>query len=88
MILVIGIIVDDGIVIGESIWRQREMGLTRLEAAVEGTAAVFRPVLTTIITTILAFAPLFFMSGMMDSFVFVIQCVANTHAHSLNTQLN
>lgn len=75
MILVIGIIVDDGIVIGESIWHQRELGLSPIDAAVEGTAAMFKPVLTTIITTILAFAPMFFMSGTMGSFVFVIPLV-------------
>ncbi len=75
MILVIGIIVDDGIVIGENIWRQRELGLAPLEAAVEGTASVFRPVLTTILTTALAFAPMFFMSGTLGDFVFVIPLV-------------
>jgi multidrug efflux pump subunit AcrB len=75
MILVIGIIVDDGIVIGESIWRQRELGLSPLDAAEEGTASVFLPVLTTIITTILAFSPMFFIPGAMSAFVFVIPLV-------------
>ena len=75
MILVIGIIVDDGIVIGESIWRQRELGVPPLEAAVEGTAAVILPVLTNIVTTLLAFSPMFFIPGAMSGFVFVIPLV-------------
>ena len=75
MILVIGIIVDDGIVIGESIWRQRELGLSPLDAAVEGVSSVLLPVLTTIVTTILAFSPMFFIPGAMSGFVFVIPLV-------------
>ena len=75
MILVIGIIVDDGIVIAENIWRYRENGLAPLDAAVEGTYAVYRPVLTTLITTALAFAPIFFMTGILGSFVYVIPLV-------------
>ncbi|MCP4047067.1 MAG: efflux RND transporter permease subunit, partial [Gammaproteobacteria bacterium] len=75
MILVIGIIVDDGIVIAESIWLFRERGYTPLDAAIHGTAVVFKPVVTTIITTTLAFAPMFFMSGLMGSFVYVIPLV-------------
>ena len=65
MILVIGIIVDDGIVVAENIWRQRELGMSPVDAAVEGTYSVFKPVLTTIITTMLAFAPMFFMTGIL-----------------------
>lgn len=75
MILVIGIIVDDGIVIGESIWRQRELGAAPLDAAVEGTASVLLPVLTNIVTTLLAFSPMFFIPGAMSGFVFVIPLV-------------
>jgi multidrug efflux pump subunit AcrB len=75
MILVIGIIVDDGIVIAENIWQHMEEGLAPLDAAVEGTAAVFQPVLATILTTALAFAPMFFMSGTMGSFIYVIPLV-------------
>jgi multidrug efflux pump subunit AcrB len=75
MILVIGIIVDDGIVVAENIWRQRELGAKSVDAAVEGTHAVFKPVLTTIITTMLAFAPMFFMTGTLGAFVYVIPLV-------------
>jgi multidrug efflux pump subunit AcrB len=72
MILVIGIIVDDGIIISESIAYRRSIGDSPLDAAVNGIKAVFFPVLTTVLTTFLAFAPMFFMSGIMGKFVFVI----------------
>lgn len=75
MILVIGIIVDDGTVLAESIWRQRELGASPLDAATNGTAAVFRPVLTTVITTALAFMPMLFMSGTLGDFIYVIPLV-------------
>ncbi|MDH5619836.1 MAG: efflux RND transporter permease subunit [Gammaproteobacteria bacterium] len=75
MILVIGIIVDDGIVVAENIWHHREHGLAPLDAAVEGTYAVAKPVITTVITTALAFMPMFYMSGMLGDFVFVIPLV-------------
>ena len=75
MILVIGIIVDDGIVVAENIWLHREQGMTPLDAAVEGTASVFQPVVTTLLTTALAFAPMFFMSGTLGDFVYVIPLV-------------
>ena len=72
LVLLIGIIVDDGIIISENIYRRREMGDSPVEAAVNGINEVFFPVLTTILTTFLAFAPMFFMKGMMGKFVFVI----------------
>ncbi len=75
MILVIGIIVDDGIVVAENIWRYREQGMAALDAAVEGAAAVFKPVMTTLATTGLAFAPMFFMTGTLGDFIYVIPLV-------------
>ncbi len=75
MIIIIGIIVDDGIIIAENIQRHRENGATPLDAAVNGLHEVFTPVVTTILTTFLAFAPMFFMSGIMGSFIFVIPLV-------------
>jgi len=75
MIQVIGIIVDDGIIIAENIHRYRERGFAPLDAAVEGISEVFWPVLTTIVTTFIAFAPMFFMSGILGKFIFVIPLV-------------
>jgi multidrug efflux pump subunit AcrB len=72
LILVIGIIVDDGIIISENITFRRHLGDSPLDAAVNGVNEVFFPVLTTVITTFLAFAPMFFIKGMLGKFIFVI----------------
>jgi multidrug efflux pump subunit AcrB len=69
MILVIGIIVDDAIIIAENISKRREMGDSPLDAAVNGTTEVFRPVVTTVLTTFLVFAPMFFMPGIFGKFI-------------------
>ena len=75
MIQVIGIIVDDAIIIAENIHKYRERGYAPVDAAVAGLKEVFWPVTTTIVTTFIAFAPMFFMSGIMGKFVFVIPLV-------------
>ncbi|MFP3860767.1 MAG: efflux RND transporter permease subunit [Bacteroidales bacterium] len=63
IILVIGILVDDGIVIAENIYLYFEKGLSPMKAAVEGTMEVLPAVLTSITTTIIAFTPLLFLAG-------------------------
>jgi multidrug efflux pump subunit AcrB len=75
MIMVLGIIVDDAIIIAENITRRREKGDTPCDAAVNGIHQVFLPVLTTVLTTFLAFAPMFFMTGIFGKFIFVIPVV-------------
>lgn len=75
MVLVIGIIVDDAIIISENIYQKFEQGMSPIDAAVEGVSGVFRPVLTTILTTFAAFAPMFFMPGVLGKFVYVIPLV-------------
>ncbi|MCZ6504051.1 MAG: efflux RND transporter permease subunit [Gammaproteobacteria bacterium] len=72
MVIVIGIIVDDAIIVSENIYRRFELGDSPLDAAVNGLKEVFRPVLTTILTTFLAFAPMFFMPGMLGEFLYVV----------------
>jgi multidrug efflux pump subunit AcrB len=72
MILMIGIIVDDAIIVAENISRRREKGEAPVEAAVEGIREVFRPVVTTVLTTFLVFAPMFFMPGLFGKFLVVI----------------
>jgi multidrug efflux pump subunit AcrB len=69
VIIVMGIVVDDAIVVGENIGRFRAQGFSSQEAAVKGTAQVFMPVVASIITTCIAFVPLFFFSGRFGSFV-------------------
>ncbi len=66
MILVIGILVDDGIVIGENIFQHFEKGKSPMRAAVDGTVEVIPAVVTSIFTTIIAFSPLIFITGRME----------------------
>jgi len=66
MILVIGILVDDGIVIGENIFQHFERGKHPIHAAVDGTVEVIPAVITSVLTTVIAFSPLFFISGNME----------------------
>lgn len=66
MILVIGILVDDGIVIAENIYSHFEEGKPPMKAAVDGTLEVMPAVLTSVTTTIVAFAPLLILSGRME----------------------
>ncbi len=68
MIIVIGILVDDGIVIGENIYHHFEKGKSRIQAAIDGTLEVIPPVVSAIITTILAFSVFFFIDGRMGDF--------------------
>ena len=58
MILVVGILVDDGIVIGENIFTHFEMGKSPLRATVDGTFEVMPSVFTSVLTTIVAFMPI------------------------------
>ncbi len=62
-ILVLGIVVDDAIVVGENIFAHQEMGKTPLQAAVDGAFEIGPPVLITILTTIAAFIPIYFIPG-------------------------
>ena len=69
LIIVLGIIVDDAIVIGENIYRHREEGKSPIEAAIKGTEEVMWPVIVAVLTTIGAFAPLFFITGQIGTFM-------------------
>ncbi|MFW6101699.1 MAG: efflux RND transporter permease subunit, partial [Bacteroidota bacterium] len=64
MILIVGILVDDGIVIGENIFTHFTKGKSPRLAAIDGTKEVLPPVFTSILTTVIAFIPLFFIEGM------------------------
>ncbi len=68
MILVIGILVDDGIVIGENIYQQYEDGVPRMKAAIDGTMQVLPAVFSAILTTIIAFSSFLFIDGRLGDF--------------------
>ncbi len=64
VLLVIGVIVDDAIVVGENIHREVESGRRHgLDAAIVGTQLVLKPVIFGVLTTIIAFLPWAFLSG-------------------------
>ena len=64
-IMVLGIVVDDAIIVGENIYRKQEEGHGSLKAAVDGTLEVGRPVVFAVLTTIVAFWPLTMAEGTM-----------------------
>lgn len=69
LVLTVGMVVDNGIVIVENIYRNRTLGLTRIEAAQRGASEVAWPVITSTLTTLLAFTPLLFWPGMIGQFM-------------------
>ena len=75
LIMVVGIIVDDGIVAGESIFERQVNGDLPLDAAISGTARIAWPVIAAVFTTIISFVPLLFLVGMMRDMVLAIPIV-------------
>lgn len=68
MILVVGILVDDGIVIAENIFSHFEKGKNPYRAAVDGTMEVLSAVTTSVLTTVVAFLPLLLLDGTLEFF--------------------
>lgn len=71
-ILVLGIVVDDAIVIGERVYSHESTDLTHREAAISGTFEVSVPVIFGVLTTMAAFLPLLILEGRMGQFFSVI----------------
>lgn len=68
MIIVIGILVDDGIVVSENIYHHFELGKTPIQAAIDGTMEVIPAIVSAIITTLLAFSTFLFLDGRVGEF--------------------
>ncbi|MFP4040017.1 MAG: efflux RND transporter permease subunit [Desulfosudaceae bacterium] len=68
-IMVLGIVVDDAIIVGENVFRHQEEGSDHLRAAVDGTFEVGRPVIFAVLTTMVAFWPLLATGGTMGNFM-------------------
>lgn len=68
MIVVVGILVDDGIVVAENIYQHFERGKSPVRAAIDGTMEVIAPILSSILTTILAFSIFLFLDGRIGDF--------------------
>ena len=67
-IVTLGIVVDDAIVVGENIYAKRQQGLGLFRAAVDGVREIAMPVTFSVLTNIVAFMPLFFVSGWIGAF--------------------
>lgn len=74
-ILVLGILVDDAIVVGERVYAHEQLGKPPIQAAVDGTWEVAVPVIFGVLTTMTAFLPLVMAEGRMSSFFAVIGIV-------------
>ncbi len=77
LILVLGMIVDDAIVVIENVHRHMEMGKTPEEAAIAGTNEVTYPVMAAVATTAAAFLPMLLMKGIMGKFLSVFPIVVS-----------
>src|SRR5690606_8064848 len=69
LVLALGMLVDNGIVVIENIYRKLEEGLTPSHAARQGVGEVALPIITSTGTTVSAFLPLAFWGGMMGEFM-------------------
>ena len=67
-LMVLGIVVDDAIVVGENIYEYREQGMGFMEAAIQGAKDIAGPVTFSILTNIVAFLPLLFIPGTTGNF--------------------
>ena len=88
-ILVLGIVVDDAIIVGENIFRHQEGHGDGLRGSIEGAQEIATPVVFAVLTTVAAFTPLMFVPGMMGKmFIFVplvvIPCLLFSLVESLN----
>ena len=74
-IVVLGMVVDDAIVIGEAIYTKRQAGVPPVQAAIEGAKEVAVPVIFAVLTTIVAYMPMLFVPGPAGKFFRVIPIV-------------
>lgn len=72
IIIVLGMLVDDAIVVCENIYSKLEEGMSGAKAAISGVSEIAVPVLATVATTVLAFFPILFMKEVIGQFLRVI----------------
>lgn len=75
VVIVLGMLVDDAVVVVEAMYYRLQRGAGRLEAALDSLAEVGRPVTAAVLTTIAAFLPLMLLPGIVGKFMFVIPFV-------------
>ena len=71
-LMAIGIVVDDAIVVSDNVDRHRRMGKSLTTAAIDGTVEVVPSVISSVLTTVITFLPLCFVSGVMGKFIAVM----------------
>ncbi len=64
-IVTLGIVVDDAIVVGENVYYHQQQGAPWFKAAISGTREIAMPVTFSVLTNMIAFVPMFFVSGIM-----------------------
>ncbi len=74
-LMVLGIVVDDAIVVGESIFYHRSLGKPPMQAVVDGVTEVGMPVIAAVTTSIVAFLPLAYVGGIMGKFIAILPVV-------------
>jgi len=74
-LIVLGMIVDDAIIVTENVYRHMEKGMDSLQAATLGAREVFWPVVVSTFTTIAAFVPMYSIGGILGEFIKVIPLV-------------
>lgn len=75
LIVVLGILVDDAIIVGENVFSKVEKGIDPKLAAISGTEEVTWPVVCAIVTTVVAFVPLMYIEGRMGDFMGVLPVI-------------
>ena len=75
LIMMLGIIVDDAIVVGEDTATRQSLGMTRLESSEQGARRMFLPVLAASLTTMAAFSPIFLIRNVMGDIMAAIPLV-------------
>ena len=88
-IMVLGIVVDDAIIVGENVYRHQGRGRSALEDALAGVREVATPVCFAVLTTVAAFSPLLFVPGLLGKMMryvplIVIPCLLFSLVESLN----
>ena len=74
-IVTLGMVVDDAIVVGENTYHRRQQGMGAMAAAIAGAREVAVPITFSILTSIAAFSPLFFVPGFMGKIFFSIPAI-------------
>lgn len=75
VVIALGMLVDDAVVVVETMYRKLQQGIEGVEAAIEAMREVFAPVTTSVLTTMAAFLPLMLMPGILGEFMQVVPLV-------------